>query len=163
MMPRSNMFDANVTISGCDKTIPAMTMVLGRMNIPGLMLYCGSIMFGRFAGTGQFANRNLTIQDVFEAVGCYNAGKIDLEEFKAVEDHACPGAGACGGQFTANTMSTAYEMLGMSPMGWNGEPAVDPRKEGGGVESGKIVRDPVNKSITRSSPSQRTSHNDTID
>ena len=74
LVARSHMFDGIVTISGCDKTIPAMTMVLGRMNIPGLMLYCGSIMFGRFAGTGQFANRNLTIQDVFEAVGCYNVG-----------------------------------------------------------------------------------------
>ena len=148
LVARSHMFDGLVTISGCDKTIPAMTMVLGRMNIPGLMLYCGSIMFGRFAGTGQFANRNLTIQDVFEAVGCYNAGKIDLEEFKAVEDHACPGAGACGGQFTANTMSTAYEMLGMSPMGWNGVPAIDPRKEEVAFESGKLVMELVNKGIT---------------
>ncbi len=148
LVARSHMFDGIVTISGCDKTIPAMTMVLGRMNIPGLMLYCGSIMFGRFAGTGQFANRNLTIQDVFEAVGCYNAGKIDLEEFKAVEDHACPGAGACGGQFTANTMSTAYEMLGMSPMGWNGVPAIDPRKEEVAFECGKLVMELVNKGIT---------------
>ncbi|HEV8533170.1 MAG TPA: dihydroxy-acid dehydratase [Methylomirabilota bacterium] len=148
LVARSHMFDGIVTISGCDKTIPAMTMVLGRMNIPGLMLYCGSIMFGRFAGTGQFANRNLTIQDVFEAVGCYNAGKIDLEEFKAVEDHACPGAGACGGQFTANTMSTAYEMLGMSPMGWNGVPAIDPRKEEIAFECGKLVMELVNKGIT---------------
>src|SRR3989454_7739976 len=125
-----------------------MTMVLGRMNIPGLMLYCGSIMFGRFAGTGQFANRNLTIQDVFEAVGCYNAGKIDLEEFKAVEDHACPGAGACGGQFTANTLSTAYEMLGMSPMGWNGVPAIDPRQKEIALQCGQLVMELVNKGIT---------------
>src|SRR6266481_2390591 len=129
LVARSHMFDGLVTISGCDKTIPAMTMVLGRLNIPGLMLYCGSIMFGRCAGTtGPFANRNLTIQDVFEAIGAYNAGKISAAELKDVEDHACPGAGACGGQFTANTMATAYEMLGMSPMGWNGIPAIDPRK-----------------------------------
>jgi dihydroxy-acid dehydratase len=162
LVARSHMFDGIVTISGCDKTIPAMTMVLGRMNIPGLMLYCGSIMFGRFAGTGQFANRNLTIQDVFEAVGCYNAGKIDLEEFKAVEDHACPGAGACGGQFTANTMSTAYEMLGMSPMGWNGVPAIDPRKEEVAFESGKLVMELVNKGITPRSLITRKSFENAI-
>ena len=140
LVARSHMFDGLVTISGCDKTIPAMTMVLGRLNIPGLMLYCGSIMFGRCVGTeGPFAGRNLTIQDVFEAVGAYNAGKIPLEQFKDVEDHACPGAGACGGQFTANTMATAYEMLGMSPMGWNGIPAIDPRKEEVAFECGKLV------------------------
>jgi dihydroxy-acid dehydratase len=162
LVARSHMFDGIVTISGCDKTIPAMTMVLGRMNIPGLMLYCGSIMFGRFAGTGQFANRNLTIQDVFEAVGCYNAGKIDLEEFKAVEDHACPGAGACGGQFTANTMSTAYEMLGMSPMGWNGVPAIDPRKEEVAFECGKRVMELVNKGITPRSLITRKSFENAI-
>jgi dihydroxy-acid dehydratase len=162
LVARSHMFDGIVTISGCDKTIPAMTMVLGRMNIPGLMIYCGSIMFGRFAGTGQFANRNLTIQDVFEAVGCYNAGKIDLEEFKAVEDHACPGAGACGGQFTANTMSTAYEMLGMSPMGWNGVPAIDPRKEEVAFESGKLVMELVNKGITPRSLITRKSFENAI-
>jgi dihydroxy-acid dehydratase len=162
LVARSHMFDGMVTISGCDKTIPAMTMVLGRVNIPGLMLYCGSIMFGRFAGTGQFANRNLTIQDVFEAVGCYNAGKIGLEEFKAVEDHACPGAGACGGQFTANTMSTAYEMLGMSPMGWNGVPAIDPRKEEVAFECGKLVMELVNKGITPRSLITRKSFENAI-
>jgi dihydroxy-acid dehydratase len=149
LVARSHMFDGLVTISGCDKTIPAMTMVLGRLDIPGLMLYCGSIMFGRCAGsTGPFANRNLTIQDVFEAIGAYNAGKISLEQFRDVEDHACPGAGACGGQFTANTMSTAYEMLGMSPMGWNDIPATDPRKEEVAFESGKLVMDLVRKGLT---------------
>jgi dihydroxy-acid dehydratase len=149
LVARSHMFDGIVTISGCDKTIPAMTMVLGRLDIPSLMLYCGSIMFGRCAGTeGPFAGRNLTIQDVFEAIGAYNAGKIPLEQFKDVEDHACPGAGACGGQFTANTMATAYEMLGMSPMGWNDIPATDPRKEEVAVESGKLVMDLVRRGLT---------------
>jgi len=149
LVARSHMFDGIVTISGCDKTIPAMTMVLGRLDIPSLMLYCGSIMFGRCAGTeGPFAGRNLTIQDVFEALGAYNAGKIPLEQFKDVEDHACPGAGACGGQFTANTMATAYEMLGMSPMGWNDIPAVDPRKEEVAFESGKLVMELLRKGIT---------------
>jgi dihydroxy-acid dehydratase len=149
LVARSHMFDGLVTISGCDKTIPAMTMVLGRVNIPSLMLYCGSIMFGRCAGsTGPFAGRNLTIQDVFEAVGAYNAGKISLEQFKDVEDHACPGAGACGGQFTANTMATAYEMLGMSPMGWNGVPATDPRKDEVAFECGKLVMELLRKGTT---------------
>ena len=149
LVARSHMFDGLVTISGCDKTIPAMTMVLGRLDIPSLMLYCGSIMFGRCAGTeGPFAGRNLTIQDVFEALGAYNAGKISLEQFKDVEDHACPGAGACGGQFTANTMATAYEMLGMSPMGWNDIPAVDPRKDEVAFEAGKLVMALVRKGAT---------------
>ncbi len=149
LVARSHMFDGIVTISGCDKTIPAMTMVLGRLDIPGLMLYCGSIMFGRCAGSdGPFAGRNLTIQDVFEAIGAYNAGKISLDQFRDVEDHACPGAGACGGQFTANTMSTAYEMLGMSPMGWNGIPATDPRKDEVAFESGKLVMDLVRQGLT---------------
>jgi dihydroxy-acid dehydratase len=163
LVARSHMFDGLVTISGCDKTIPAMAMVLGRLDIPGLMLYCGSIMFGRCAGSsGPFANRNLTIQDVFEAVGAFNAGKISLEEFKDVEDHACPGEGACGGQFTANTMATAYEMLGISPMGWNGIPAVDPRKEEVAFECGKLVMDLVQKGITPRSLITRKSFENAI-
>ncbi len=163
LVARSHMFDGLVTISGCDKTIPGMVMVLGRLNIPGLMLYCGSIMFGRCAGSsGPFANRNLTIQDVFEAVGAYNAGKISLEELKDVEDHACPGEGACGGQFTANTMATAYEMLGISPMGWNGIPAVDPRKEEVAFECGKLVMELVQKGVTPRSLITRRSFENAI-
>jgi dihydroxy-acid dehydratase len=163
LVARSHMFDGLVTISGCDKTIPAMAMVLGRVNVPGLMLYCGSIMFGRCAGSsGPFANRNLTIQDVFEALGAYNAGKISLEQFKDVEDHACPGEGACGGQFTANTMATAYEMMGISPMGWNGIPAADPRKEEVAFECGKLVMDLVNKGVTPRSLVTRKSFENAI-
>ena len=163
LVARSHMFDGIVTISGCDKTIPAMTMVLGRLDIPALMLYCGSIMFGRCAGTeGPFAGRNLTIQDVFEALGAYNAGKIPLEQFKDVEDHACPGAGACGGQFTANTMATAYEMLGMSPMGWNDIPAMDPKKEDVAFESGKLVMELVRKGVTPRSLVTRKSFENAI-
>jgi dihydroxy-acid dehydratase len=120
-------------------------------------------MFGRCAGSeGPFAGRNLTIQDVFEAVGAYNAGKIPLEQFKDVEDHACPGAGACGGQFTANTMSTAYEMLGMSPMGWNGIPAMNPRKEEMAFESGKLVMELVRKGVTPRSLMTRRSFENAI-
>ncbi|MDP2627280.1 MAG: dihydroxy-acid dehydratase [Candidatus Rokubacteria bacterium] len=162
LVARGHMFDGLVTISGCDKTIPAMVMVLGRLNIPGLMLYCGSIMFGRCAAGGPFSNRNLTIQDVFEALGAYNAGKISAEELKDVEDHACPGEGACGGQFTANTMATAYEMLGMSPMGWNGIPAPDPRKEEVAFECGKRVMELVRKGITPRSLITRKSFENAI-
>jgi len=163
LVARSHMFDGLVTISGCDKTIPAMAMVLGRVNVPGLMLYCGSIMFGRCAGsTGPFANRNLTIQDVFEALGAYNAGKISLEEFKDVEDHACPGEGACGGQFTANTMATAYELLGISRMGWNGVPAADSRKEEVAFECGKLVMELVRKGVTPRSLVTRKSFENAI-
>jgi dihydroxy-acid dehydratase len=163
LVARSHMFDGLVTISGCDKTIPGMVMVLGRLNIPGLMLYCGSIMFGRCVGTsGPFANRNLTIQDVFEAVGAYNAGKISAAQFKDVEDHACPGEGACGGQFTANTMATAYEMLGISPMGWSGVPAIDPRKEDVAYECGKLVMELVRKGITPRSVVTRKSFENAV-
>ena len=163
LVARSHMFDGIVTISGCDKTIPAMAMVLGRLDIPGLMLYCGSIMFGRCAAlSGPFANRNLTIQDVFEALGAYNAGKISAEELKDVEDHACPGEGACGGQFTANTMATAYEMLGISPMGWNDIPAVHPRKEEVAYECGALVMELVKKGITPRSIVTRKSFENAI-
>jgi dihydroxy-acid dehydratase len=165
LVARGHMFDGIVTISGCDKTIPAMAMVVGRLNLPGLMLYCGSIMFGRCVGAGvgtTFGGRNLTIQDVFEAVGAYNAGKIDLAAFRDVEDHACPGAGACGGQFTANTMATAYEMLGVSPMGWNGIPAVDPRKEEIAFECGRLAMELVKKGVTPRSLITRKSFENAI-
>ncbi|MFQ5840400.1 MAG: dihydroxy-acid dehydratase, partial [Candidatus Methylomirabilales bacterium] len=122
LVARGHLFDAVVAISGCDKTIPGTVMALARLNVPGLMLYGGSILYGESQG------RRLTIQDVFEAVGAYNAGKISADELLAIENHACPGAGACGGQFTANTMATAFEMLGISPMGMNGVPAVDTHK-----------------------------------
>jgi len=139
IVARGHLLDAVVGISGCDKTIPGMVMALARLNIPGLMLYGGSIMYGEYKG------RRLTVQDVFEAIGAFNAGKIDARELGEIESRACPGAGACGGQFTANTMATAFEMLGISPMGFNGVPALDPDE---GVEFigkpegyGKKVRD----------------------
>jgi dihydroxy-acid dehydratase len=165
LVARGHMFDGIVTISGCDKTIPAMAMVVGRLDLPGLMLYCGSIMFGRCMGAGEdttFGGRNLTIQDVFEAVGAYNAGKISLEAFRDVEDHACPGAGACGGQFTANTMATAYEMLGISPMGWNDVPAIDPRKEELAFECGRLAMQLVKKGVTPRSLITRKSFENAI-
>jgi dihydroxy-acid dehydratase len=142
LVARGHLFDALVTISGCDKTIPGMVMALARLNIPGLMLYGGSIMYGEYRG------RRLTIQDVFEAVGAYNAGKLSAEELRGIESHACPGAGACGGQFTANTMATAFEMLGISPMNFNGVPAVDPLKEEVAFECGRLAMELLKKGVT---------------
>ncbi len=142
LVSRGHLFDALVGISGCDKTIPGMVMALGRLNIPGLMLYGGSIMYGEYRG------RRLTIQDVFEAVGAYNAGKLSAEDLYGIENHACPGAGACGGQFTANTMATAFEMLGISPMNFNGVPAADPLKEEVAFECGRLVMELLKKGVT---------------
>ena len=133
LVARGNHFDALVCISGCDKTNPGVVMALARLNIPGLVLYGGSIAPGHLAG------RDLTIQDVFEAVGAYGRGKISAEQLKAVEDTACPGAGSCGGQFTANTMSTVMEFLGISPMGSNGIPAMVDEKDEAAFNAGKLV------------------------
>ncbi len=142
LVARGHLFDGLVAISGCDKTIPGTVMALIRLNIPGLMLYGGSIAFGEYQG------RRLTIQDVFEAVGAFNADRMSAQELRAIENHACPGAGACGGQFTANTMSTAFEMLGISPMGWNGVPAMEARKQEVAFESGKQALELLRRGIT---------------
>src|SRR5437588_160180 len=131
----AHMFDAVIAISGCDKTIPATVMALCRLDIPAVMLYGGSIMPGHFRG------RRVTIQQVFEAVGAHAAGKISEEELHELEAEASPGAGACGGQFTANTMAMAFEVLGISPSGFSMVPAVDPRKSEVAVLAGKLVMD----------------------
>jgi len=128
---RGHSLDAVLFIVGCDKTIPAAAMAAVRMNRPSVVLYGGSIM------PGHLGNKAMTIQDVFEAVGAYSAGNIDDEELKAVETHACPGAGACGGQFTANTMALAMSFLGLSPMGLNDIPAVHPDKPRAAYEAGR--------------------------
>ncbi|HEY1266555.1 MAG TPA: dihydroxy-acid dehydratase [Candidatus Binatia bacterium] len=141
LVARGNHFDGLVCISGCDKTNPGVVMALARLDIPGLALYGGSIAPGRLAG------RDLTIQDVFEAVGAYAGGKIGAEEFKAIEDSACPGAGACGGQFTANTMSTVMEFLGISPLGSNGIPAVAEEKDDAAFKTGELVMELLRKDI----------------
>ena len=163
LVARGHMFDGLVTISGCDKTIPAMAMALGRLNIPGVMLYGGSIASGRCVGQGgMFFGRKLTIQDIYEALGAYNAGKITESELKDVEDHACPGAGACGGQFTANTMATAYQMLGISAMGSNDIPALDPLKADAARECGRTAVGLVNEGVTPRSLVTRRSFENAI-
>ena len=133
LVARGHLFDAVVALSGCDKTIPGTVMALARLNLPSLMLYGGSIM------PGQFQGHDVTIQDVFEAVGKHASGKMSDTELKDLEDHACPGPGACGGQFTANTMSIAFEFLGISPMGMNGVPAMDSHKDDVAFKCGQLV------------------------
>jgi dihydroxy-acid dehydratase len=114
LVARGHMFDGLLTIAGCDKTIPAMAIALGRVNVPGPLLYSGSIAAGHCVNEGGlFGGRALTIQDIYEAIGAFNAGRISADELKDFEDHACPGAASCGGQVTANTMATACEMLGL--------------------------------------------------
>jgi len=138
---RGQLFDAVIAVVGCDKTIPAAAMALARLNIPGIVYYGGTIAPGSFRG------KDVTIQDVFEAVGANAAGKMSDADLKALEDVACPGAGACGGQYTANTMSTVMEMIGLSPMGMNSVPANDPRKDDVSVACGKLIMDVLKAGI----------------
>jgi dihydroxy-acid dehydratase len=130
---RGQMFDAVVCVVGCDKTIPAAAMALARLNIPGLVLYGGTIAAGNYHG------KDVTIQDVFEAVGANAAGKMSDQDLRALENVACPGAGACGGQYTANTMSTVMELIGLSPMGFNSVPAMDDRKDQIAFACGEVI------------------------
>jgi len=137
----AHAFDAVVALCGCDKTIPGTVMALARLNLPSLSLYGGSIMPGRFH------DRDVTIQDVFEAVGACAAGKMTEKEVVELEDRACPGAGACGGQYTANTMATAITFLGISPMGANEVPAVDPKKSQVAFDCGTKVMELLKRDI----------------
>src|SRR3712207_442825 len=133
LVARGHLFDGLVCLVGCDKTLPAAAMALARLDIPGLAHYNGTIYPGTYKG------RDLTVVSVFEAIGSYRAGKITLEELYEVETAACPGPGACGGQFTATTMATVLEFLGLSPAGLNGIPAEDPDKERAAREAGEAV------------------------
>jgi dihydroxy-acid dehydratase len=133
LVARGHLFDGIVCLVGCDKTIPAGAMALGRLDIPGVVLYNGTIYPGTYKG------KPADVVTVFEAIGAYRAGRISLEELYDAENGACPGAGACGGQFTANTMSTALEFLGLSPAGLNGIPAEDPAKDDAAREVGRLV------------------------
>jgi dihydroxy-acid dehydratase len=133
LVARANQFDALVVLVGCDKTIPGAAMALARLDVPGIVLYGGSIAPGRWQG------RDVTIQDVFEAVGAFDAGRLSQAEFAALENSACPGAGACGGQFTANTMATACEFLGLSPLGSATVPAMDNSKDDVARHAGSLA------------------------
>jgi dihydroxy-acid dehydratase len=135
LVARGYMFDALISLVGCDKTIPGAAMGLIRLNIPGMILYCGSIAPGNFRG------RDVTIQDVFEAVGANAAGKMSDDDLREIENVACPGAGACGGQYTANTMAMVMEFIGLAVMGTGSVSAVDPLKEKTAIEAGKYVVD----------------------
>jgi dihydroxy-acid dehydratase len=133
LVTRGNAFDAVICLVGCDKTIPGAAMALARLDVPGLVLYGGSIAPGHVDG------RDVTIQDVFEAIGANAAGRLDSAGLRRIEDGACPGAGACGGQFTANTMAAVCEFLGISPMGSASVPAVDPAKADVAAEAGRLA------------------------
>ena len=142
LVSRGNCFDAVIALSGCDKTIPGTTMAVARLGVPGLVLYGGSIAPGRFQ------NRDVSIQDVFEGIGAHAAGKMTDAELKDLEDHACPGAGACGGQFTANTMATAIEFLGIAPMGSGSVPATAEEKADVARQAGRQVVELLKQNIT---------------
>jgi dihydroxy-acid dehydratase len=141
LVVRGHLLDGLVCLVGCDKTIPAAVMALCRLDVPGLVLYNGSIRPGRFR------DRDVTIQDVFEAVGAAAAGRMSPAEVHELENVACPGAGACGGQFTANTMATVLEFLGISPAGLNDVPATDPAKNEAAYEAGRIVMQLVHDDV----------------
>ena len=144
LVARGHLFDAVVALSGCDKTIPGCVMALARVDVPGLMLYGGSIAPGRYHG------HDVTIQDVFEAVGAHAAGDMSDADLAELESVASPGAGACGGQFTANTMSTAFEMLGISAMGTSMVPAEDGKKGQAAEDCGKLVMRLLDEDLTPS-------------
>jgi dihydroxy-acid dehydratase len=146
LVVRGHLLDGVVCLVGCDKTIPAAAMALGRLDVPGVILYNGTIYPGVYKG-----QRNATVVTVFEAIGAYRAGKITLDELYEVENVSCPGPGACGGQYTANTMSTVMEFIGISPAGLNGIPAEDPDKDGAARRTGELVMDLVRRDVRPSS------------
>ena len=146
LVARGHLFDGLVCLVGCDKTIPGAVMALGRLDLPAVVLYNGTIYPGVYKG-----RRNATVVTVYEAIGAYRAGKITADELYEIENAACPGAGACGGQFTANTMSTVCEFLGVSPGGLNGIPAEDPAKDDAARRCGELVMDLVRRDVRPSS------------
>lgn len=141
LVARGNHLDGLVCLSGCDKTNPGVMMALARLDLPGLALYGGSIAHGVARG------RHLTAQDVYEAIGAFRAGRISESEFREIEDAACPGAGTCGGQFTANTMATVMEAIGLSPVGANSSPALDPAKKAAAFQCGQLVMELVRTDV----------------
>jgi dihydroxy-acid dehydratase len=151
LVTRGNLFDALIVLVGCDKTIPGGVMSLARLNIPGLILYGGSIAPGNFEGHA------VTIQDVYEAIGKHARGGITDAQLKSLETAACPGAGACGGQFTANTMALVCEFLGIAPMGLSSVPATNSAKGSAGHRAGEMVMELLRGNITPSKIITRSS------
>ena len=151
LVVRGQMLDGVVCIVACDKTVPGAAMALGRLDVPGIVLYSGTIRPGDYRG------QTTTIVSVYEAIGAYRAGKISLEDLYEIENAACPGPGACGGQYTANTMSTVMEFMGLSPAGLNGIPAEDPDKEAAARRTGELVMDLVRRDVRPSSLVTRAS------
>jgi len=141
LVARGYMFDGIVALVACDKTIPGAAMAVLRLNVPSVILYGGTILPGRYKG------RDITIQDVYEAIGANAAGRMSDEDLLGIENSACPGPGACGGQFTANTMSTAMEIMGMSPMGLNAIPQMDDRKHGAARACGEVILNAVRNNL----------------
>src|SRR5213596_702119 len=141
LVGRGHMFDAMMALVGCDKTIPAGAMALLRLNVPGIVLYGGSI------AAGHFQDRDVTIGDVYKAIGAHAAGLMSDDDLKKLENAACPAAGACGGQFTANTMSTVMEFIGLSPMGFNSVPAMDAQKDEVAYATGKMVMELLKRGV----------------
>src|SRR3954447_24010940 len=156
LLVRGHMFDGIVALVACDKTTPGAAMALLRLNVPGVILYGGTIMPGEYKG------RALTVQDVFEAVGANAAGKISDEELQQIEDRACPGAGACGGQFTANTMATVMEMIGLSAFGTAATPQVDPKKEEIAFRLGEVIMKAVRDDLKPRDIADRTAFENAI-
>jgi dihydroxy-acid dehydratase len=156
LMARGHMFDGIVALVACDKTIPGAGMALLRLNLPGVILYGGSILPGRHRG------HDITIQDVFEAIGANAAGRMSDDELLEIENHACPGAGACGGQFTANTMATVMELIGLSPLGTAAVPQVDIRKEDVARRCGEVIMNCVRKNILPRDVCSRKAFNNAI-
>ena len=141
LVARGHMFDGIVALVACDKTIPGAAMALLRLNVPGVILYGGTMLPGHYKG------RDITIQDVFEAVGANAAGRMSDDELLAIENSACPGPGACGGQYTANTMATVMEIIGLSPMGLNAIPQVDTRKHEAARQCGEVIMNAVKQNL----------------
>ncbi len=156
LVGRGYLFDAMVALVGCDKTIPGAAMALARLDIPSVMLYGGPI------APGKYGDRDLSIVDVYEAIGAHAAGKIDLTELKAIEDRACPGAGACAGQFTANTMATVIEYLGLAPLGSATPGAHDPRRKQWAIDAGKLAIHHLREGIRPSHVLTPTAFNNAI-
>src|SRR6185437_8864684 len=142
LVGRSHMFDAIVGLGACDKTLPGLAMALVRLNVPSILIYGGTILPGHLHG------QEVDIRSVYEAIGANAAGKMSDADLKALEDVACPGAGACGGQYTANTMAMVMEFIGLSPMSTASVPAVDPRKDEIARSCGQLIMDLLRRGVT---------------